>query len=52
MVNASGDPGVTPAKTDNIYNTLYWHAGGEWAEWEFTVPEDGYYQTAEVFAEL
>ena len=45
MVNASGDPGVTPREDGvTIYNTLYWHAGGEWAEWEFTVPEDGYYQ--------
>jgi len=45
MVNASGDPGVIPREDGvTIYNTLYWHAGGEWAEWEFTVPEDGYYQ--------
>lgn len=45
MVQASGDPIVSPYEGGvTIYNSLYWHAGGEWAEWEFSVPEDGYYQ--------
>lgn len=52
MVNASGDPLVTPREDGvTIYNTLYWHAAGEWAEWEFTVPEDGYYQIGLRFAQ-
>ena len=45
MVNASGDPIVSPREDGvTIYNTLYWHRGAEWSEWEFEVPESGYYQ--------
>lgn len=52
MVQSSGDPVVSPREDGvTIYNSLYWHAGGEWAEWEFGVPHDGYYQIGLRFAQ-
>ena len=45
MVMSSGDPVVSPREDGvTIYNTLVWGRGGEWAEWEFEVPQSGYYQ--------
>lgn len=52
MVQSSGDPVVSPREDGvTIYNSLYWHAGGEWVEWEFGVPHDGYYQIGLRFAQ-
>lgn len=45
MVHASGDPAVSPREDGvTIYNILGWSKGGQWAEWDFSVPEDGYYK--------
>lgn len=45
MAAAGGDPIVSPREDGvTLYNTLSWKKGGEWAEWSFEVPRDGYYQ--------
>lgn len=45
LVQSSGDPVVSPREDGvTIFNTLFWLRGGEWAQWEFNVPVDGYYQ--------
>lgn len=45
MAAAGGDPIVSPREDGvTLYNTLSWKKGGEWAEWQFEVPSDGYYQ--------
>lgn len=45
MAAAGADPIVSPREDGvTLYNTLSWKKGGEWAEWQFEVPEDGYYQ--------
>lgn len=44
----SSDPTVTPFDVRhrrlNVFGGWTWRKGGEWAEWKFTVPEDGLYK--------
>ncbi|WP_185602121.1 extracellular solute-binding protein, partial [Paenibacillus sp. 598K] len=47
QMSASLDELASPASQGKIvYNTIggdRWKRGGQWAEWQFEVPEDGYY---------